>query len=84
MVRIVEKERVLSNRHLRAVDDYIRALCSAKNLRPHVNSVNRRQIVYLSASRPFCSTRFNNFNEGPFGFFWPCSHFCTVDGLVFR
>jgi AraC-like DNA-binding protein len=25
MVRIVEKERVLSNRHLRAVDDYIRA-----------------------------------------------------------
>ena len=37
-----------------------------------------------SASKPFCRTRFNSFNDGPFGFFLPCSHFCTVDGLVFR
>lgn len=37
-----------------------------------------------SASRPFLSTRLSSLSEGPFGFFWPCSHFCIVDGLVFR
>lgn len=37
-----------------------------------------------SASRPLSATRFSNFKEGPLGFFCPCSHFCTVDGLVLR
>ena len=36
------------------------------------------------ASSPVHIHRFNNFREGPLGFFWPCSHFCTVEGLVFR
>jgi hypothetical protein len=40
--------------------------------------------LYPSTSRPFRSTRFNSFNEGPLGFFSPRSHFCTVEGLVFR
>ncbi len=25
-----------------------------------------------------------NSREGPLGFFWPRSHFCTVEGLVLR
>lgn len=41
-------------------------------------------IDYPSTSNPFRSTRFNSFNEGPLGFFSPRSHFCTVEGLVFR
>jgi len=35
-------------------------------------------------SSPLSSTIFSNFNEGPFGFFWPCPHFCTVKELVFK
>jgi len=44
----------------------------------------RRQAPHASASRPFLSTRFSSFSEGPFGFFCPCSHFCTVEVLVLR
>lgn len=44
----------------------------------------RRGGLQPSTSSPFCSTRFNSFNDGPSGLFWPCSHFCTVDVLVFR
>lgn len=45
---------------------------------------NAPQATQASTSSPFSATRFSSFSEGPFGFFWPCSHFCTVDTLVFR
>jgi hypothetical protein len=38
-----------------------------------------------SASRPFLSTILSSFSDGPFDcFFLPCSHFCTVQGPVFK
>lgn len=43
-----------------------------------------RLAAYPSTSSPFRSTRFRSFNEVPLGDFWPRSHFCTVEILVFR
>jgi len=40
--------------------------------------------IQASTSSPFSATKFSNFNDGPLGFFAPCSHFCTVDLLVFK
>ena len=37
-----------------------------------------------SAAKPLRSTMLSSFLDGPLGFFLPCSHFCTVDGLVLR
>ncbi len=40
--------------------------------------------LQTSASSPLRSTRFSSFSDGPLGCLSPRSHFCTVDGLVFR
>ena len=37
-----------------------------------------------SASNPLRSTKFSSFSDGPVGCLSPRSHFCTVDGLVFK
>jgi hypothetical protein len=41
-------------------------------------------LIYANTSKPFWSTKFRSLSDGPLGFFWPRSHFCTVDGLVFK
>ena len=38
---------------------------------------------HTTTSRPRFSTRRSNFRAVPVGFFWPISHFCTVERLVF-
>jgi len=45
-----------------------------------------RPIVFdqTNASSPFRSPISNNFLDAPVGRLWPCSHFCTVDGLILK
>jgi len=43
-----------------------------------------RTPAQASVSRPFWSTKLSSLSDGPLGVFWPCSHFCTVEGLVLR